>query len=220
VLLSAMRGVLSDVWCIVTRPFRKQLISKFPMLPATEGAAFLALLDGCKSVLEFGGGGSTVYANAAGIEIVSVESDHAFFCALHDTLIGCGIGGGTRLIYADVGPTGKYGMPIFAIFRRDLSVCGLRYVLAGYEAYSNRFADLIFIDGRWRVACCLFSRIIGWKLSTLVIDDFEDARGYASLVCKYFHVRRVGRLAICTHKRDVDIVSLQRDFVMALRTPV
>jgi hypothetical protein len=190
-----------------------------PFMPSFE-RNFLELqyLDS-SAILEFGSGGSTLFAIKNNKSIVSVESDRKFFnylmhhikknYSIHDA----------RILIAQTGLTGRYGMPLFFPFSPNVEIKGLSYILTGYSQFKNFSPDLIFVDGRWRVACCLYSLILGFGSSRLLLDDYENDRSYKPLIEKYFEVSNFGRIASLSPKSGVDIVELVNDFITSLKNP-
>ncbi|BDG73313.1 hypothetical protein [Roseomonas fluvialis] len=106
--------------------------------------------------LEWGLGGSTAEALRAGAGlVVSVEGDGAWIAAARDdaAVAAAEATGRLRLVHADIGPTGKWGMPVDR---------GTRARWPGYAAApwpvldaAGAWPDLVLVDGRFRVACCL-----------------------------------------------------------------
>ncbi len=190
-----------------------------PFMPKEERQFLEAQYLNASTILEFGAGGSTLFAIENKKSIVSVESDKKFFdylllhakkkYALHDA----------KIILANTGITGRYGMPIFFPLSPNVVEKGLSYVLTGYSQFVNRTPDLIFVDGRWRVACCLYSIISRFSSSRLLLDDFESDRSYAHMIDKYFTIDMHGRIAWLKPRNEIDSVQLVNDFIMCLRNP-
>lgn len=190
-----------------------------PFMPAKE----MEFIEGeylkASVILEFGAGGSTLFALKNNKRIISVESDKKFFDYLSSHAKSNHSMGDSRVLLAKTGITGRYGVPIFFPFSTKISEKGLSYVLTGYSQFNNCSPDLIFVDGRWRVACCLYSLISSFGSSRLLLDDYEDNRSYKSIIEKYFEVLNFGRVACLTPKSGINAVHLVDDFIASLKNP-
>jgi len=109
------------------------------------------------SYLEFGAGGSTLLAINNGIrKLVTGDSDRAWIDRVNRRIqhLGCDTTN-IRLVFSDIGPTGKWGYP--------LGEEAIRYWPMYYAGPWRTFLklgglpDLIYIDGRFRLACALYS---------------------------------------------------------------
>ncbi len=107
---------------------------------------FKSALRSCDRYFEFGMGGSTALAAATvRKEVCAVESDQAWIAQVraslprNDKLV--------RLLFADIGPTGKWGFPVEKNERLYKN-----YHLKQSKILAEGF-DLYLIDGRFRVAC-------------------------------------------------------------------
>jgi len=130
------------------------------------------------SYLEYGAGSSTLSAVARVPRVVSVESDHAFMTAVQRRCDGCHAA--ADLIYVDIGATGPWGTPVFKSRIWRQSNRWNAYPLAPWQRLGDDYrADLILIDGRFRVACALatISRQPDTQWSMLV-DDYVDRPEY------------------------------------------
>lgn len=142
---------------------------------------FYRYLDRATNYFEFGSGGSTYQASIrAGIQSVhSVESDPGWFGKMSKTLAGnCKV----RMTYVNMNTQpNTWGAP------------GPRSTLAQWLNYSNQILDekenpdLILIDGRFRVACCLKSYDKVADNGYIIFDDFLD-RPHYHVVLAYFDV--------------------------------
>ena len=65
--------------------------------------------------------------------------------------------------------------------------------------YKLKKIDLILIDGRFRVACCLnllkHKKKIKKNDTKIILDDYLKRRHY-SIIKKYFFIKKYGRIAI------------------------
>lgn len=141
--------------------------------------------------LEFGSGGSTLLANKLSVPSISVESDRFYARAVRRGLAHPGI---ARIRVPRMGITAEWGMPLF--FRRSK---GPRYVAAGFEALGDRFPDLVFVDGRYRVACALESARqanLAGASALLMFDDYEGRPFYRAAEDYLGDPERIGRAAL------------------------
>lgn len=161
-----------------------------------EGAEYFApRLRRSSSYLEYGAGGSTVEAARLGINFVTVESDRFFLDSVKRKILGAPTG---TLIYANVGITGPWGVPVIqrptaARVRRWAS-----YPEAPWAHDASFTPDLILVDGRFRALCALtvFERLQG-KDYELLFDDYLDRRSHFEAIEKFGALKCfVGRMAI------------------------
>lgn len=157
-----------------------------------ETAEFLAdQLKRTKLFLEFGSGGSTILCNSLGVPGISVESDRFFAAAVRDALPDPRI---TRIIVPRMGLTREWGMPVFRRRKK-----GRRYVEAPFERLDGLFPDLIFVDGRYRVACALMSARKAAAAAAgarLLMDDYSGRPEYHVLEDHLGEPDRIGRSAL------------------------
>ena len=132
--------------------------------------------------------------------------------------------GSAAIIHADIGPVGEWGRPY------DRSSIGLwpRYVAKPWAEWARRgsLPDLVYVDGRFRVACILSvalafrdrgSREVGPKV---LIHDVSDARpGYRRVYDAYEEVEGAGTLRLLAVKRTLNWPSILATFIEALSDP-
>jgi hypothetical protein len=146
----------------------------------TEIDCFTKAVSSAKHYLEYGAGGSTALAaRSPSIQtICSVESDPAFLAsavstdpsvqeAVHSKRL--------KFLTADIGPTGDWGIP------KDGAKIHLwpNYALCPFM-HGNPTPDLVLIDGRFRVACCLVAAMEA-PSATLLVHDYTLRSGYQVL---------------------------------------
>lgn len=144
-------------------------------MSAPELALFKSFLACSRRYLEFGAGGSTCLAVSMGKEtIISIDSSEDWLtkvateCALMADLPQ------PRLIRADIGPTGDWGMPIDPA-TRDRWPSYYRTVWADPESSG---CDLYLIDGRFRVASFMSVVLRCQPSSIILIHDFFSRSPY------------------------------------------
>jgi hypothetical protein len=186
----------------LTQFFLRQRIVGFtigdePYLEPESIGVFKSCLQDCRFYLEYGSGGSTVFAAHLGKRFISVETDRYYMAAVRKK-IGA-LSPGQRLVHADVGMTGPWGTPFW---RRptptklgkwsDSLEAPWRFIQRG------DYPDLVLIDGRFRVAaaltCCLHLPTSGQN--RIVVDDYTTSPYYHPIE-KYAQLTTtVGRMAI------------------------
>lgn len=125
---------------------------------------FTKYLEKSTNYLEYGSGGSTVYACKFSNlnKIKTIESDYNFSLEIKNLCPNADIN------YINVGRTGKCGTPIYIT---------KRYLWNNYSMnYSSEF-DLVLIDGRFRVAC-LLDIIIKKGNPIILFHDFNNRPEY------------------------------------------
>ena len=172
-------------------------------------SAFLADLSRCGTYLEHGSGASTLAAVRAGRQLATVESDSRFLAFVERRCVEMDPGPPvTRtFIHADVGMTGPWGVPVF-----KSGVWGRRshwreYPLAPWKILGDHFrADLVLVDGRFRVACALAvvtkQADSNW---TLLVDDYAERPEYASVARFARLIEMRGRMAVFIPDPEVDL---------------
>lgn len=146
---------------------------------------FYKYLDKATNYFEYGSGGSTYQANKRdNIEkIYSVESDEDWHNKLKDQVIGNKI----TYIYneMDVLPNtwGHPGPNVTEEQKRNYS----SHILKLSEEEQKKI-DLVFIDGRFRVACCLKCFSVINDDCLIAFDDFIDRPFYHAPVLEFFQI--------------------------------
>lgn len=162
-------------------------ISKYPrhlFLPHMELKEYLLFKDLCKNrkvFLEYGSGGSTIHLLKRGKEVYSVESNGGFYNFMNSlNIVQKAEGGSLHSILIDLGPCDQWGKPMTVEQERDWS----RYYSEVWEHINRRRSkiDVVFIDGRFRVCCCLYSILkvmeYGWKDTLFLVHDFWRRKHY------------------------------------------
>ena len=178
-----------------------------PHMTKDEMEMFADVIKGARSMLEYGCGGSTVLAAHLGVErIVSVDSDKAWL----DKVAGTPEVQRIRFspLQVDLGPLGDWGMPLDLTQSRKWH----HYYVDVWDAYQEPF-DVVFVDGRFRVACVLYSLMRMAPHSTVIIHDFWSRKHY-HVVLKYLICeKRVDNIGIFQRSPSIDHVQLARDLV-------
>jgi hypothetical protein len=180
-----------------------------PLLLSSAEAAFFRI-HCIGTILEFGMGGSTILAASLGAKrIISVDSDPAWRDRVADELKTTKAQCRVDLICCDIGPIGEFGMPV----EPSRIARWPQYYIAPWAALKAELPNLIYVDGRFRVACALYSALQFNDFSPkLLIHDFE--RDCYHRLLAYFEVKdRVERLASLALKPRANIGEMVSDLL-------
>ena len=123
------------------------------------------------TILEYGSGGSTVLGAQLGRTVFSVESDRAWAERLAEHVAP--ISPKVRVHYANIGPTGPWGMPVRQREARRFH----GYALSVWDRPDFVAPDLVLIDGRFRASCLVAVLMRTTQPVTVLFDDYLK-RGY------------------------------------------
>ena len=198
-LLSRLRAEhVLYVSFLVRRAVRGVAVPDEPHFDEIATPYFLSLIGDCRFYLEYGSGGSTVLAAALNKPFVSVDTDRLFLQSLRRK-IGA-LTPGQRLLHADIGLTGPWGIPFPAGEPSSQR-------LKKWKAYArtpwpfisqDNHPDLVLIDGRFRVAtaltCCV--HLSASSDVQILVDDYADRPSYRIIEQHAKLVRMLGRMAV------------------------
>lgn len=146
--------------------------------------------------LEYGSGGSTVYAcTVAKIKnVISVESDPAWVEKVRAMLQGSP--SNLLIRHCDIGEVGDWGTPKNTLKFHHF----WRYMVTPWDVAKKygHVPDTVLIDGRFRVASFLYSLISAPPGTTILFDDYVDRPRYARVeeFCRLKESR--GRMGVFT----------------------
>ncbi len=160
-------------------------------LPEAEAAALVTALRAAEVVLEYGSGGSTVLAAEMGKTVISVESDAEWLAGMKLWFDGHPPKANVLLHHADIGPTGKWGMPTGPKSFRSFP----GYALDIWDHPDFRHPDLVLIDGRFRPACLLATAFRISRPVTVLFDDYAMRDAYHGIEAMFRPVTLHGRMA-------------------------
>jgi len=174
-------------------------------------AAFERVTAKSRVYLEYGSGGSTVHvaSKTKADTLISIESDPAWVEKVRQALADSGapnIASRVHLDYCDIGQVGSWGSPL------DISGHARyhNYITRPWRraAALNVSPDLVLIDGRFRVACFLYSLLCAKAGTTMLFDDYVERPEY--FIVEDFCVRRAthGSLAIFEVGKSYDVPRL------------
>ena len=172
-----------------------------PHMADDELALLKSLLSGATHILEYGCGGSTVLAaSTKDLRVFSVESDPAWLRKVeaHSAIKIASAMGRVSLNYVNIGPTKKWGKPLNEDCRHNWPL----YSSLPWLKQSDY--DLIFVDGRFRVACILHSVLRAGRDALIVVHDFWNRPDY-HVVLPFLDWRQSCRtLGVFQRRREVD----------------
>lgn len=182
-------------------------------LPFGEAAVerYIDDLASCRTYLEYGSGSSTLWAVEAGCQVVTVESDASFLASLEGRcrkVARPADAGSMSFIHADIGRTGPWGVPSTRLSASHQRARWAAYPMAPWVTLGRDFrADLILVDGRFRVACALAVVLMqGDSEWRLLFDDYADRQEYWPIERFADLVELRGRMAVFQPKSGVDLV--------------
>lgn len=178
-------------------------------LSETEVAILKEHLKECKNYLEFGAGASTFLALMnSEAKIISVESDPEWLNLMRRwKLIRENENVRCTFKHVDIGPVGAWGVPVGDSGRKRYPLYSVT-PFEGCESSSECPYDLIFIDGRFRVACTMMSILHAAPRTKIIIHDFTNRPEYHT-VKKFLNTElectpEEGTMCVFTVKPDFD----------------
>lgn len=168
-------------------------------MPEAEAEAVRAAYRSAARIIEYGTGGSTLFAaTETRATLLGIESDGAWVARLEGWLDAAGgRRAGITLRHIDIGPVRSWGMP------KDSS--GFRHY-PGYPLSpwvdpapgldpASEPPDLVFIDGRFRLACFAATVLNATAPLTILWDDYLDRTGYHRAEALAGPPEMIGRMA-------------------------
>ena len=191
--------------------FHKEIPSKFPIsLSENERTELIKQFNNHSDYLEFGAGGSTFLALLnSNINITSIESDENWLNFLRSWAVILKYEHLKRLVFkhVDIGKTGEWGYPV----SEDKKEFYPNYSSKIFE--EKKDFDLIFIDGRFRVACALTAILNCKNSTTILIHDYPIREEY-HIVEKYLErIDTIDTLAIFKIKSDISFEDVRADYL-------
>jgi len=148
---------------------------------------FLEKIKKSKFYFEYGSGASTLVANNLNKKFVSVELDKNYYFELKKRIKN------NKIKYYSIGPVGEFSYPIFKFKKKIINyIQSINVYLS-----KKKYPDLILVDGRFRVACCLNILLQVQKKSlkvSIILDDYKKRKNYR-ILDKFFKIKKIGRMA-------------------------
>lgn len=163
------------------------------------------LMEESKFLLEYGSGGSTLYASKFCEKIMSVETDWKFYKFLQKMKPN-----NTQLLFVNVGKTKLYGVgKKHETFLFENNLCE-EYSSSPWKLMKQKNPDLVFIDGRYRVASLLYSLINNEnEKCQYIFDDYKN-RPFYHIIDKYINLIDVCENTIFFEKKqNIDLKEIQ-----------
>ena len=148
------------------------------MKPSLDPGGLEALtehLSKCDYYLEYGCGGSTVLAAKSGVKhIIAVDTALEWLGSVENSTSG--LGATTTLMHCDLGPVKAWGFPVD---KKHIAKFHRYAILPWDEARASGMEpQVVFIDGRFRVACFLYSLMAAKPGTTILFDDYMNRPHY------------------------------------------
>ena len=134
--------------------FYRKIPKDYPAIfSQSEKELLIKYIKNSKNYLEFGSGGSTFLALInSDCNIVSIESDDDWLDYLRTyAIIAKNENNRLNFKYINIGKTGAYGAPVDDAMKENYP----DYSKKIYDEIDSEKFDLVFVDGRFRVACAL-----------------------------------------------------------------
>lgn len=157
--------------------------------------------------LEYGSGGSTLHAHGLGAKhIISVDSSKEWSQSVRKDLNGAT---NVDLLYCDIGKVGNWGKPCSDEGIHDY----YKYMTSPWQAAQQKqlTVDLVMIDGRFRVACFLYSLLCAPVGTPILFDDYRYRPQYHVVEAFCPKVKEHGRMAEFHATKDFDMPRLVAD---------
>lgn len=172
-------------------------------LSENEKNFLISSLGESSSYLEFGSGGSTFLALKSEMckKIISVESDAKWLDYMRTFASIKNAQQDNRLYfeYVNIGQTGEWGIPLDASTKELFP----NYSNNVFKKFENDY-DLVFIDGRFRVACVMQTILNCMHNVKIVIHDYNNRPEY-HFILKYLNIDyTIDTMALFSIKNNVD----------------
>ena len=192
---------------IALKPVHHFTIPAQPWLDPEALDCFTELTAAARNYLEYGSGGSTVFASQHVSHLVSVDSDRYFLRDVQRRLLELNPPAETKLIHANIGMTELWGRPVFTRHTPRRLRHWQAYPKAPWDQYRaiGIEPDLILVDGRFRVACVLESlRSLRKDGVTILVDDYLTRPHYKAVEEFADLCAMQGRMAVLRRKANID----------------
>jgi len=178
--------------------FSKFTVSDEPYFDQESVETFKNFMRKSKFYLEFGSGGSTIFAAGLGCRTISVESDRYFARTVQEKIRNIG---NVRIVHGDIGITEEWGYPVFGKPSDNKVKRWLNYIRKPFELFESQkeFPDFVLIDGRFRRSCALEvarRADLTNAVSVIFFDDYADRPHYQSVEAYLGKPSMSGRAAI------------------------
>ncbi|MBO9681215.1 MAG: hypothetical protein J7502_00860 [Flavisolibacter sp.] len=200
--------------CLIKKPEVKWgLKKKFPgvlFLPHMSWKEFKFFKEVCsnkKVILEYGSGGSTIWLLKKNKKIYSVESNPDFYEYMNSIKLVKRSVDKLQYRFIDLGPTNDWGKPLTTTHSNDWPAY-YSEIWNDIDATSNK-VDIVFIDGRFRVSCCLYTILkvleYRWQDTVFLFHDFWRRKKYHEVLEFLQEIKSAEQLAAFKIKDHINI---------------
>jgi len=190
------------------------LCRKFPALffcPHMERKEFVLFKKLCRNktvFLEYGSGGSTIHLVKSKKVIFSVESNPDFYkYMLSMRIIKRALKRDLQYKFINLGDTNKWGKPL-NLDRTENWPQYYEKIWQVIDPVIHR-VDVVFIDGRFRVSCCLYSILkaieYNWNDIIFIIHDFWRREKYHVVLNFLLEISSAENLVAFRMKRNIAV---------------
>lgn len=192
--------------------------SKEPWMTEAEKQLFYEVIADSNVILEFGSGGSTVYALEQGKKVFSIESSKWFVRLMKKSPVIKKAIQDNNLLYYQVhmGTTKECSVPLdndhgelyWKNSLENISSTSIPIVTNYWDKI-----DTVFIDGRYRVACALNALINFPKVKKFIIHDYTNRPQYHILEKFFIRKKEVGTLVILSPGININIKTIKHHLI-------
>jgi len=193
------------------------------VMSANEQELFKTYIKNSSIYLEFGLGGSTIAAIynigkcVRGVgKIYSVETNKEWIQIMTEKyeIIAKSIASGLlSIVYVDIGPVGDWGYPLESNTGNDNMNKFLNYSQNIYKEMPElKLADTVLIDGRFRVASCLYAMLETSEKTIFLFHDFYNRAQYQVLKQYVDHIDDADTLMVCKRKTNISLENIKYEF--------
>lgn len=179
-----------------------------PQLFDGRGELFIEAAEGIRDYYEYGVGASTIWIDGhTDARIVSVDTSKEWIDKVSASLPY----GKHSLTAIDVGPLGDWGMPLDFSARKNFQ----DYVEGPWKQGED--AELVLIDGRFRISCFLNTLLRGNAGTNIIFDDYWERPTYHVVEEFIEPARKSARQALFIIPERLDktsILSARDQFIM------
>jgi hypothetical protein len=179
-------------------------------MTSSEKDLFEKILKKSISYIEYGMGGSTILAlTKSQAKICSIESSESWCEEMRKfKIIRDHENGRLTIRNIAIGETKEWGYPVST----DNSEKFSNYSKAPYELEDLRNADLILVDGRFRVACCLMAILKCNSDVRIFVHDYSKRISY-NIIEKYCDIVDFAEtLYLFKPKKNINIKDVLEDY--------
>jgi hypothetical protein len=193
---------------ICDRHTRGYTVSENPMFDEEGLRFFRNIIPNTSVYLEYGTGGSTLFASQHVNLVVTVDSDRLLLRVVKNKLDRLRASTTFQPIYVDIGFTKTWGNPVFTKQTEKRLRRWRNYANAPWEFFSDRAIepDTILVDGRFRVACALQSFLNLGQASSckVLVDDYAGKSHYRPIEQFGDLIEMHGRMAVFRKSSSAD----------------